>query len=321
MSDQLEKGGGDPPLTPELQKALASFSVPEARPAFKQQLRVHFLSGSFSEVYESTGPEQADVEHAGPEHADTEHADAVQDETPLRGPSRRDGVRGSGSSARPQRTSAGWRKIAIGLAAAVLLWMGITRPWSSEQPLLWNVSENTAQGASLTVGGRSISIEQGPDLIEAIGAGGEFVNGEQPLDLILGDLVFVEVQPKAHFELGDPSGWSETGDLALAAYSQGLRVATGNDFEGGTLLVSTPHIQVDVVGTIFAVDVYPTGTCVCCNEGKVRLLGLDGTDAGQFEGQGAHFCPTGGEAGPISMPSEHAASLESFARQLPGGWR
>jgi len=64
----------------------------------------------------------------------------------------------------------------------------------------------------------------------------------------------------------------ETGD-------QGMRLALRHgrfvaEFEGGhgrTLRIETPGATIEIVGTLFAVDVHPNGTCVSVAHGRVRM--------------------------------------------------
>lgn len=61
------------------------------------------------------------------------------------------------------------------------------------------------------------------------------------------------------------------GPYSLFTDAGSLRVATGEAFAGKKLRVQTRDLDLDVVGTVFAVDVEPEGSCVCCLEGRVAV--------------------------------------------------
>ncbi len=68
----------------------------------------------------------------------------------------------------------------------------------------------------------------------------------------------------------------------LFAESGSLRVATGPGFDPAlSLVVETPHVRTEVVGTVFGLDIGADYTCVCCLEGSVRTQStIEGTPEG-----------------------------------------
>lgn len=71
------------------------------------------------------------------------------------------------------------------------------------------------------------------------------------------------------FEMEDPTA-PEGSDVLFAA-SGAVRVATGPGFDPSVpLVVHTPHLRTAVTGTIYGIDVFEQGTCVCCLEGSVE---------------------------------------------------
>ncbi|MEM8711530.1 MAG: hypothetical protein AAGG01_11295 [Planctomycetota bacterium] len=55
----------------------------------------------------------------------------------------------------------------------------------------------------------------------------------------------------------------------------GVRVATGPDFDPSTpLVLETPHVRTEVVGTVFGLDIGEDYTCVCCLEGAVETTSM-----------------------------------------------
>lgn len=94
---------------------------------------------------------------------------------------------------------------------------------------------------------------------------------EYVLDLATGtSLELRYVEPE---EAGSSAASGGAGDLAetvLFASAGAVRVATGPGFDRSRpLVLRTPHVRTEVVGTIYGVDIGEGYTCVCCLEGSV----------------------------------------------------
>lgn len=65
------------------------------------------------------------------------------------------------------------------------------------------------------------------------------------------------------------------GSSLIRADFGGIRVATGPDFDPSSpLVVETPHVRTEVIGTVFGLDIGDDYTCVCCLEGEVDTTSM-----------------------------------------------
>ena len=63
--------------------------------------------------------------------------------------------------------------------------------------------------------------------------------------------------------------------MAFTGNQGQLLFATGPDYQSQDgLMVTTAEAEVRPLGTLFAIDLYEEGTCVCCEEGEVLLRSL-----------------------------------------------
>ncbi len=112
---------------------------------------------------------------------------------------------------------------------------------------------------------------------------------------------------------------SQDGPRVLFAESGSLRVATGPGFDpASSLIVETPHVRTEVLGTIFGLDIGADYTCVCCKKGAVKTQQLvGGTSAGHVPA-GRTWIARAGVESPWQMPLEvsHRAPLDG----LEGYW-
>ena len=95
--------------------------------------------------------------------------------------------------------------------------------------------------------------------------------GDASIRMRRGDAYVMELGEgtEVRFEAEDPTA-PEGSDVLFAA-SGAVRVATGPGFDPSVpLVVHTPHLRTAVTGTIYGIDVYEQGTCVCCLEGSVE---------------------------------------------------
>jgi hypothetical protein len=93
-----------------------------------------------------------------------------------------------------------------------------------------------------------------------------------------GDLV-LQIEDLSLFDLGEGTRAAFVGfdrkapgtPFEVKAMSGRLRARTGPGFQGRTMKVAADLMDVTVVGTAFAVDYEPHGTCICCLHGDVRM--------------------------------------------------
>lgn len=232
-----------------------------------------------------------------------------------------------------------WMRVVPLLAAAALvLWIttrGDDRAKSSGGVTaapqvvagLWSLPDGVpAQG--LRLDGALLAANQPADSANVAAAlqSGAWIQApaEEPLRLAYGRLFQVLLAPGSRLDL---RGVQEDRDdrslrLAMDQESGGYAIGTGPDFKPGQyeLVFATPDAEVLVTGTVFAVDRYPSGTCVCCAEGSVVVQGEQGqatTTAGR-----SHFVRTSGtchDNGEISH--EHLAPMERLmGAEPPPGW-
>ena len=96
------------------------------------------------------------------------------------------------------------------------------------------------------------------------------------------------------------------------ARTRHLAVRTGPEFAGSRLVVRAPDAEVAVLGTRFAVDVVPAGTCVCCGEGRVDVRSLRDGAAAAVDPGGMAFAHTAGTISTGAVQSEHAPALAAL---------
>ncbi len=114
-------------------------------------------------------------------------------------------------------------------------------------------------------------------------------------------------------------------DLSLFDLGEGTRARarTGPGFQGRTMKVAADLMDVTVVGTAFAVDYEPHGTCICCLHGDVRMTSkATGPDAQVITPE--HMCliyrnevrdPKTG-----APPEQHAIPLRALELRAEGVW-
>jgi hypothetical protein len=109
----------------------------------------------------------------------------------------------------------------------------------------------------------------------------------------------------------------------VKAMSGRLRARTGPGFQGRTMKIAADLMDVTVVGTAFAVDYEPHGTCICCLHGDVRMSSkTTGPDAKVITPE--HMCliyrnevrdPKTG-----APPERHAIPLRALEVRAQGIW-
>lgn len=264
---------------------------PKARPEFRSELRESFLGAAAVEGHlDGFEPEARD------EFRDELRAKFAVAAKPQRlRPVKQSPVKQS--SKRPTRTSARHRSrseepaerrslptwawagpVALAAALAVLLFL---LPPGEDTPAFQVHSSFVAAG--IQVNGEAFDGDAASFATTLAGAD-TITAGDAPLRLMFRDQFLIEVDPKATL---DVSGlWSEEGAYVLAATGDpgAFRVATAAGFDGSVrpLEFHTPARNLQVVGTVFGVDVFDENTvCICCCEGEVHTSCPAGARADQ----------------------------------------
>ena len=186
---------------------------------------------------------------------------------------------------------------AAGAAVALSLWRGV-RPGDAPA---WRVlaarGEVTLDGAAVEPG--------------ALALGGRLRTGPAAeLQIVLGRRVALLVGPDSELEL---PALAAVGDAwRIEARTGHLAVRTGPEFAGSRLSVRAPDAEVAVLGTRFAVDVYPEGTCVCCGEGRVDVRSLRDGAAAAVDRGGMAFAHAAGEFTTGAVQPDHAPALAAL---------
>jgi len=205
--------------------------------------------------------------------------------------------------------------VALLAAAAIVLVFFLSSPPAGAG---WEVLASS-RGASILVDDRPYAVSPPEELQLALARGGRVRTGEGTLlRLRLGERLALEIGPQSEVTLPHPDPVTEVPAPVLAALQGHLAVATGPAFRGSSLLVRAPEIEVEVVGTRFAVDVGPQGTCACCTEGviEVRSLALPEQSGQVAAGGMAVAMPDGSlKFAPETDPS-HVAGLAELAAEF-----
>jgi hypothetical protein len=97
------------------------------------------------------------------------------------------------------------------------------------------------------------------------------LEGAVTLDLVAPGVAAVALAPGSIANLGPaPNRWWRR-DMQVTLGGGDAYFSTGREFHGAHLDVHTPEVNVQAVGTSFAVLCSPAGTCVCVMEGRVRV--------------------------------------------------
>ena len=245
------------PNDTRLRAALDGFA-PEARPGFREELRARFTVPARPSLEDAlAGPPPA----ARPEFKASLRERFVEVERPVD----QQGGAPPQSQSQPQSQSPVPRRLAPALAlaaaAALLLWFF----WPASAPVpRFVVHDATFVADGLEVDGAPVAA----GLTAAQLA--ERLEGAARLRFLVDRQVLVELDPGSEL---DVSGLV-TGAYVLRVGTQpgAFRVATTPGFEasGSRLTFHTAVRDVEVVGTVFGVDVLgPDTVCICCLEGEV----------------------------------------------------
>jgi ferric-dicitrate binding protein FerR (iron transport regulator) len=186
---------------------------------------------------------------------------------------------------------------AAGVAVALSLWRGTRAPDAPAWRVLAARGPVTLDGAALD----AATLARGGRL--RTGPAGE-------LRLVLGRSLALLVGPDSELDL--PALAALGDDWRIGARSGHLALRTGPDFAGSRLSVRAPDAEVAVLGTRFAVDVFPEGTCVCCGEGRVDVRSLRDGAAAEVDPGGMAFAHAAGTITTGAVQPDHAPALAAL---------
>lgn len=150
------------------------------------------------------------------------------------------------------------------IAAAVMLvvWSVLTR----ETPRRWTVLEGAAEGL-VVIDGVQVESTNRTRLSDLLATAGEIETKDAPLRIQLERDLVIDLGPRSKLT---KMTFPAAGYWSVRAESGSARICTGPTFSADKhLRVFTADMELGVTGTIFAVDVEPKGTCVCCLQGRI----------------------------------------------------
>jgi hypothetical protein len=209
----------------------------------------------------------------------------------------------------------------VTLAAAVLVAFLLTTRGRADSG--WTLVDGRS-GDVVYLDDRATPADDAAAIASALAGGARVRTPEDVgLSLRLGEQLAVHVGPASEVALPRPERGLRDAPYLLSAEAGHLSVVTGPAFPGRRLVVRTPELEAEVVGTRFAVDVGEQGTCVCCTQGRVAVRSLSQPDeAGQVSGGSLGFgFPDGSLMTAEMLKDEHVEPLETLAGQLPAAWR
>lgn len=229
-----------------LERALRLVAPPAARPEFKSELRGRFLAAD-----------------GVPESAPIASIDAARDSG--RGTatgSARDDAGSAGRDTVRRRFPLVPLFVLAAAAAVVALFFSVGE---SVQP--WRVIDARGSGM-VVVDGIEIDPDDAARFERALASARSIDTRLRELRMVRGSEVVLDLGPGTRLaQIRFPAA----GPYSLFTDAGSLRVATGDAFGGKKLRVQTRDLDLDVVGTVFAVDVEAEGSCVCCLEGSVAV--------------------------------------------------
>lgn len=251
---------GDGQIGPDLRRALAADEAPKPDAASRARLRERFLAEPFS---------NADVDAVeGPDLGPPPVVEEPWRPARLSHPGGEAPSTGSSEGPAPRSASAGrLRTLAalLAIAAAVVLMFR----WPDEHG--WRVLPNS-EFVLVKIDGKSFHAADAKRLAAELGRGSTIE--------VEGGVLGIVLDQRLALALGDGAKLTLTAmperDVVLPFeldHARGsLAVATGPEFTGSSLEITTPDSRVRVVGTRFAVDIHgETGSCLCCEEGRVEV--------------------------------------------------
>jgi hypothetical protein len=218
---------------PEVENALASVMRPKARPEFRESLRRRFCT-------QAGEPRSVPPIESFPEP-------------------------GLDAGAARRRMLLRFGGL---LAAAAILVIGYI--FLASPAPRWKVIE-LGDGSVVKIDGRAFPVEDREALARALQRAKEFEVEKGDMLLQVEDLALFDISEgtRVAFEDFDPHGPGT--DYELRVPSGRLRGVTGPAFHGRRMKVDADLFQGTIVGTAFAVDYEPHGTCLCCLDGEVEM--------------------------------------------------
>lgn len=203
----------------------------------------------------------------------------------------------------------------LALAAAVVAAFLLREAWTGAPRPTWEVLGG-GPPAVVLVDDVEHSTDWETTLGRALARGGRVrTPADAGLRLRLGERLALDVAPASEVLLPAARPDERDATWRVALQVGRLSVVTGPDFAGARLLVAAPDTEVEVVGTRFAVDVGPEGTCVCCEEGRLALRPR--ARAGEehlVEAGQAGFVYPDGKLSPMPAVPEHLRDLPALRR-------
>ena len=237
MSERGDVDGFDP----EVESALASVMRPRARPEFRESLRRRFCSGGAEAV--RTPP--AEPKRVPPLEAFPEP--------------------GLARSAARRRTFLRFGGL---LAAAAILVIGYI--FLSSPAPRWQVID-LQDGSIVKVDGKVVPVGDRGALARDLQRAKEIQVEKGDLVLRVENLALFDVSEGTRVAFDGFDRKAEGAPYVLRVPAGRLRAVTGPGFRGQTMKVDADLWQGTIVGTAFAVDYEPHGTCLCCLHGEVEM--------------------------------------------------
>lgn len=240
---------GDAPDA-ELEALLRHAAAPAARPEFRARLQRRFVQGEAAlEGSLARALESAPLPVARPEFRAALGSRFRGAAEPTRVP-------------RPAR-HARWRWRLVAAAAAAAAVVVVLRPWRTSAGPRWRLDPALAS-AAIAIDGRSFASSD--ELDEALADAETVSSGARAARLFYADRLVLELEPESAVAIEG----LDAPVPRLVVQRGSVCVATGPGFTGSTLTVAAPHLELEIVGTIFGIDVYEEATCLCVTEGAVR---------------------------------------------------
>ncbi|MFT5051110.1 MAG: hypothetical protein ACI8QZ_002518 [Chlamydiales bacterium] len=332
---------------------LGAWVVPEARAEFRAELQQAFVQGNLAASDDDAHVEALERE-VGP-YLDQIPAPPARGEffQQLRSEfvAGRSAVRAPRRSARPQRSqrvprrarslSMRWRLLAGGVLAAAAAVLVLMRPTPIEpvtEPvtalvqvasvLAWEAVPGVDLVASgLTVDGESLAGLDPQQAEDRLSSAQVIATGDDPAQFVIGEYFVVELAANSRVELlqinrlggddltGEEPAGADPRHFFLRGDKGALRVATGPAFPGSRMTVAAPFMEVDVVGTVFGLDVFDgEATCLCCSEGTVEARPMvDPVEESQSIPAGTSELAGPGFAKKKPIEDTHLPPLEALA--------
>jgi len=278
-------------LSPELEAQLNVCSSEAPRQAFVDDLRAGFTSGEF--------------ECAGDPGARGEFRDGLRDQF----------CEGDAAPRSAGRRLALVFGVAAGIAAVVFgVVVGANKLSQPRGASSWSIASAASNVSEIQVDGA-----YGKDVIELesmLASAQSITTGDTTVRLKYADLFVLELGEESTIDLTQLPVDGE-GSYILTGEKGSLRLATGPGFPGHELIFRAPDLEAGIIGTIFGVDIFPYGTCLCCTEGLIGVRARTGTSNSVrvADDQRDFVDRTGGHDVGVVMDA-HAGPL----RELAGFW-